>query len=110
MADILLDGLIAKLRQKRGAAGIRQIASEIGISPATLSRVERGNLPDLETFKRICNWVGVNPGEVLGFQPANTSVVRVHFKKESSISETTAKALANLILQAQQEMLREEEI
>ena len=109
VSDISLDLLVDKIKKKRGAVGIRQAAEEIGISAATLSRVERGNLPDLETFKRICSWVEVDPGEVLGYQPVNASIVRVHFKKESTISETTAKALANLILHAQREMLRDEE-
>ena len=110
MPDISLNILVDKIKKKRGAVGIRQTADEIGISAATLSRVERGNLPDLETFKRICKWVEIDPGEVLGYQPASTSIVRVHFKKESTIKESTAKALASLILHAQEQMLREEEI
>jgi len=38
-----------KLREKRGGKGIRAAAAEVGISPATFSRVERGLLPDLDT-------------------------------------------------------------
>jgi DNA-binding Xre family transcriptional regulator len=109
VAEISLDVLVAKMKNKRGPLGIRQTAEQIGISAATLSRVERGNLPDLETFKRICKWVEVDPGEVLGYQPSNSSVVRVHFKKESTLDESTAKALANLLLVAQKQMLSEEE-
>ena len=50
---LTLKSLGRKITDKRGANGIRAAAAEIGISPATLSRVERGNLPDLETFKKI---------------------------------------------------------
>lgn len=111
MSDISLDVLVREIKRKRAGKGVREAAEEIGISAATLSRVERGNLPDLETFKRICKWVEVDPGQVLGYQPASdASIVRVHFKKESAIKEDTARALANLILHAQQEMLREEEL
>jgi len=39
---------------RRGDRGIRAVAEEIGISPATLSRVERGKLPDLDTFGKMC--------------------------------------------------------
>ena len=109
MAEISLDVLVERIKQKRGGRGIRQAAEEIGISPATLSRVERGNLPDLETFKRICKWVEIDPREVLGLEPT-APVVRVHFKKESTLQEKTAKALADLILAAQDQMLREEEL
>lgn len=109
MPDISLDVLVSEIKKKRAGRGIREAADEIGISAATLSRVERGNLPDLETFNRICRWVEIDPGQVLGYQPTSgASVVRVHFKKESTIKEDTAKALANLILDAQREMLREE--
>jgi len=108
--DISLDVLVQEIKKKRAGKGIREAAEEIGISAATLSRVERGNLPDLETFKRICKWVEVDPGQVLGYQPAASSVAiaRVHFKKDSAISEETAKALASLILDAQTEMQKQE--
>jgi len=34
------------IKSKRGKIGLRQLATEIGISASTLSRVEQGNLPD----------------------------------------------------------------
>lgn len=110
MPDISLESLVKKLREKRGHRGIREVATEIGISAATLSRVERGHLPDLDTFKKICSWVAVDPGEILGVQPParRQPAVRVHFKKDSTIAPSTAKALAELILLAQARMRKEE--
>ena len=110
MPDISLESLVKRLREKRGHRGIREVALEIKISPATLSRVERGNLPDLETFKKICTWVAVDPGEILGVQPASRrqAAVRVHFKKDSTLAAPTAKALAELILVAQAKMRKDE--
>ncbi len=99
-----LQTLGQKLLKKRADRGIREVSKEIGISHATLSRVERGFLPDLETFGKICKWLGVDPGEVLRIKvPDSTGApsVAVHFKKESSLSPTTAQALASLILAAQ---------
>ncbi|QJD95436.1 helix-turn-helix domain-containing protein [Mucilaginibacter robiniae] len=53
--------LASMLKSKRGKMGLRDTATEIGgISSATLSRVEQGNLPDVETFIRLCNWLGVS--------------------------------------------------
>lgn len=50
--------LAACLRTKRGNRGLREVASEIRtVSIATLSRVERGAVPDLETFLRLCDWL-----------------------------------------------------
>ena len=41
---------------------MNDLCNKIGISKATLSRIERGSLPDIETFIKICNWLQVeNP-------------------------------------------------
>jgi transcriptional regulator with XRE-family HTH domain len=49
------------VKSKRGKKGLRETAEEIGnISAATLSRVEQGNLPDVETFIRLCKWLNVS--------------------------------------------------
>lgn len=53
--------LASMLKSKRGKKGLRETAAEIGeVSSATLSRVEQGNLPDVETFIRLCKWLGVS--------------------------------------------------
>jgi transcriptional regulator with XRE-family HTH domain len=53
--------LASMLKSKRGKKGLRDTATEIGdVSSATLSRVEQGNLPDVETFIRLCKWLGVS--------------------------------------------------
>lgn len=40
--------------------GMRECAKEIGISPATLSRIERGKMPDLMTYAKVCKWLNEN--------------------------------------------------
>jgi len=111
VSEISLELLVERIKQKRGLKGIRETAAKIGISSATLSRVERGYLPDLETFQKICHWVEIDPGEVLGFQSVRAKPeVRVHFKKESTMSPATAQALSELILLAQKELLNEESV
>jgi transcriptional regulator with XRE-family HTH domain len=52
--------LSSAIKSKRGKNGLRNAAEEINISSATLSRVELGNLPDVETFIKICKWLGVS--------------------------------------------------
>lgn len=89
------------IQRKRGSMGIRAAASEIGISPATLSRIENGRVPDLETLRKVCAWVGVDPAVYLGTpteQPGSTSTsVQVIFKKDRAVSPQTSQALAKLI-------------
>jgi len=97
-----IEQLGRQLREKRGERGVRAIAKEIGISPATLSRIERGHLPDLETFGKVCRWLGIDPGELLGISGPATPHwrVAVHFRKDQTLKPETAQALAQLILTA----------
>ncbi len=107
MPKLTLQSLGRKLKEKRGDTGIREAATEIGISPATLSRVERGHLPDLETFGKICKWLNIDPAEVLGIRSVESDMPRVavHFRKESVLSPTTAQALAQMIITAQRALM-----
>ena len=102
MPKLTLEVLGRLAAEKRGDVGVRAAAKEIGISPATLSRVERGYLPDLDTFGKICKWLNVNAGEVLGVISADASTpsVVVHFKKQATLSPSTAQALAQMVLAA----------
>lgn len=99
---ITLESLGRMIAKKRGNQGLRAAAAEIGISSATLSRVENGHLPDLENFKKICNWLGVEVSSVAGApRIGQQAVARVHFKRKKEVSQETALALAEMILAAQ---------
>lgn len=93
---------------KRNGRGIRSAAADVGVSSATLSRVENGQMPDLATFAKICKWLEVDPREFLGLSfdaPPKAEVRTVaHFRKQKTVSPETAVALGELILAAQREM------
>jgi transcriptional regulator with XRE-family HTH domain len=103
------------LRERRGGRGVREVAQEIGVSPATLSRVESGKLPDLLTFRKLCSWLKIDPAEILGIPneagastpPALTAAV--HLRADVLLSPESAKDLAELILAAQRELARRRE-
>lgn len=38
---------------------------EIGISKPTLSRIERGKKPDIDTFAKVCKWLKEDPNKYL---------------------------------------------
>jgi transcriptional regulator with XRE-family HTH domain len=102
MAEIAIEILASKLKEKRGGQGVRAVAKEIGISPATYSRVENNNLPDLETFRKLCGWVGIDPNEILRVDAASgNSAPLVHFKNAAEMSPNVAQALSELIQKAQ---------
>src|SRR6266566_6745609 len=90
----------ALLRERRGGRGIREVAKEIGVSPATLTRIEAGRLPDLLTFRKICAWIKIDPAEILGIPTQHTSEnpvadevpseAAVHLRAEQALPQAAA--------------------
>lgn len=112
MDVISLQTLGKLIANKQGERGVREVAREIGISHGTLSRVRRGYAPDLETFKKICLWLEVDPAEMLGMKPSRKRAApsaSVHFKKDQVLNPKTAEALAQMILAAQRALMAAEE-
>ena len=103
VVDLSIEELGRLMVAKRATQGVRAAAAEVGISSATFSRIENGNMPDLETFARICRWLGRDPREFLGFarDTAQQPTAVVHFRKKKTVSKATATALGELILAAQ---------
>lgn len=102
------------LAAKRGSRGVRAAALEADVSSATLSRVENGHMPDLETFAKLCKWLDRDPREFLGLEgQASNDETRpsvAHFKKKKTVSMDTAKALGELILAAQKAIRAREDL
>lgn len=95
-----IGALAQEIVAKRGVLGVRAAARDVGISPATLSRVENGNVPDLETFEKLCRWLGEDPRRFLS-TPTVKPVAAVQFRKKSTTKKETADALGSLILAVQ---------
>jgi transcriptional regulator with XRE-family HTH domain len=108
--SIKIDQLALHIQAHRAGKGVRAAAAEVGVSPATLSRVENGNVPDLETFGKICSWLNEDPAIYLGLKSSAGGAprARVHFKKGAAIRQDSAKALSEMILLAQQAFLENE--
>lgn len=117
MRKITIEQLGAELKRERRGRGLREVAADIGISTATLSRIESGRQPDLETFSKVCKWLRVDAGAILGCS-AEPSVevdeasassgeatpVFAHFRVDREIDPETARHLGELILATQKLM------
>jgi transcriptional regulator with XRE-family HTH domain len=106
-----LESLGAIVRERRGQHKLREVAREIGISAATLMRVEAGRIPDLATFGKICKWLKMDPREFLGVdkttekdenEKANSTLLSIsaHFRFDRTPNSKTVKALAQMLLVA----------
>ena len=98
--------LAGMLKAKRGRLGLRAVADEIsGVSASTLSRVEQGNVPDLDTFFRLCQWLGVSADEFasshsLGKRgsPLNSvEFIEAHFRAERVLPDQAIEALSQMV-------------
>ncbi len=94
-----LAGLVLKAR---GSMGIRAAAREVGVSPTTLSKVEKGHIPDQTTLRKICDWLGE---DVTKFTAMGG--LQIAFKKDQALLPQTATSLANLIQKAEKQFRNE---
>jgi len=110
--SLQIQELGARIVEQRGPSGVRAAAAEIGVSSATLSRIENGHVPDLATFAKICAWLEEDPAVFLGIQ-ANQSVrppPTVHMRKKNTTSVDTATALGAMIVAVQNAIIAREEL
>src|SRR6266487_169801 len=60
----------AQIKTKRGPHSLRSMIGEIeGVSLSTLSRIENGKMPDMETFLHICDWLDASPDDSMRSEP-----------------------------------------
>jgi transcriptional regulator with XRE-family HTH domain len=87
------------IKSKRGKTGLRQLATEIGISASTLSRVEQGNLPDIDTYIKLCEWLGVSTDYFTTNQNVSDTQndVVAHLRADRTLPPATAEALIQMI-------------
>lgn len=107
MTKLAIQTLGRRVADKRGNRKVRETAKEIGITHSTLLRIEAGYLPDLETFRKVCKWLEIDPGTVLGMKTVAQAMPQasIHFRKDQTLKPETAQALADLILTAQRAMM-----
>lgn len=101
MIDI--EKLAFMIKSHRGDKGLRALASELGsISSSTLSRVEQGNLPDIDTYVTLCKWLGVSTDYFIikdEPEPDKNTVENIEFqlRADKTLPPKTTDALMTMI-------------
>jgi len=87
---------------------VRSAADQMeNVSASTLSRIERGSLPDLDTYMRLCRWLDVDPS-YFAIEPTNktetpkesslkTDDIIVHLRADKLLNHSTREALITMI-------------
>ncbi len=113
---LAVNKLAGAIKAKREKRGLREAAEEIGdVSASTLSRIEQGKAPDLETFLRLCDWLQMPPEAFIesddpgaddnfgmdGPSPSPSmstlQVIEVHLRADRELDPESADALANMV-------------
>lgn len=96
--------LAARLSARRRELGInlRVAAAEVGVSAATLSRVERGDhLPERDNLFKLLAWLGLSGGEP-STEPhppgaATMEAIELHLRADSELSAADAETIAQMV-------------
>jgi transcriptional regulator with XRE-family HTH domain len=80
---------------------LRDAADQVGISFNTLARIEKGRVPDVATFQRLAEWIGISPGEFFRpQQPRSQStpgVIAAHLTADPALSDEAAGRIAAIV-------------
>ena len=108
---------LAKLLRDRRATkglGLRGAAAEAGVSFNTLARVERGHIPDIETFSRIARWVGRSPADFLESRSVTSDstpeLIEAHLRGDPALSSDAAEAIAGMVKELYDRLARPAEV
>lgn len=98
-----IDVLKERVRRHRDNLGLslRAAADQSGVPFNTLARVEKGHLPDLANFRRIVDWLGLDPGQF--FQPVmirtetTPEIIAHHLTRDPNLTDGAAQQIASLV-------------
>lgn len=104
--QIDLEALVAAVDAQRQAQGLswRQVAKEADVSPSTLTRMQQGKLPDVNTFGALVQWLHI-PAERFMVRratgqkklPDPMAVASTLLRGKREVSPRAAKALEELV-------------
>jgi transcriptional regulator with XRE-family HTH domain len=102
-----VEGLYDALDVKRRAEELswRDVATAIGVSASTLTRMAQGASPDVEGFGKMVRWLGVSADDFIPRAKARPSkkqeellvVVSRHLRASKELDPKSAKALEGII-------------
>jgi len=100
-------GALIRAKRREDRIGLREAAKESGLSPSTLSRLERGlsaSLPDTDTLTSIANWLSMPVSELLQENQSRRNKkepelktlegIELYLRADKDLKPETADALA----------------
>jgi len=98
------------ISQKRGSRGLQDACIESNISASTLSRIENGATPDIETFLLLCDWLEVPPcllfGNTEDIKLNPREAISVQIRSDPNLDPAIATVLLTLIKAAYSDLIK----
>ena len=107
-----LGRMVLDERNRRGIS-LREAAAETGIPFNTLSRVEKGHVPDLPKFKRLVEWCGVDINQFFELQEkaaATTDLIAQQLRADRNLPPDAAEQIAGIVTGLYQTLARPREL
>ena|SRR5579872_595413 len=97
-----LANLGPRITQRRAELGLtmRQAAELSGVPIATLSRIEQGRSPDLETFRKLIAWLGVEHEAFFSSGQSTSSTpdtIAAHLRQDPSLTAEAADRISEIV-------------
>jgi transcriptional regulator with XRE-family HTH domain len=101
VADPLEDlGRLVAQRRTELKLSLREACEASGVPVATLSRIEQGRMPDLATFQRVVQWLGVPAARFFNTTERAESTpeaIAEHLMADPALSEGAADKIAGIV-------------
>jgi transcriptional regulator with XRE-family HTH domain len=114
LSPISAADLAARVKARRRELGLsqRDAAPAVGLSHATLSRVESGDyLPERDNLFRLLAWLGLSgaPPSAEPHPPgaATMEAIELHLRADKELSDADAEAISQMVRLAYERMRRE---
>ena len=103
-------GAVLRARRREKHLSLRDLAELTGVSVNTLSRVERGHIPDLKNFRLILEWLDEPAERFLESSAPDTTpeVIARHLRADRRLTQEGATTLAAMVEEMYHKLLAQQ--
>jgi transcriptional regulator with XRE-family HTH domain len=114
-AHVDVEALVAALdaQRKEKALSWRKLALQAGVQPSTLTRMNQGKKPDVNTFTKLVTWLGMSTEDFIvkgtsgtKSSPEAMAIASILLRGKKKMSHEALKALDELV-QAAKKLTKE---
>lgn len=102
-------GAMLRAQRKVSQLSLRDLSDLIGVSFNTLSRVERGQIPDFKNFNLIVDWLGVPAATFLHDESgpvATPEIIAHHLRADPNLPADAVEKITELVTEMYRKLSR----